>query len=62
MKKTLLFLLMASGLTACKGPQEESTHRIMTLDPGHFHASLLQKRMLEGVDSVCYVFTPEDKG
>lgn len=61
MKKILLFLLMASGLTACKGPQEESKHRIMTLDPGHFHASLLQKSMLEGVDSVCYVFTPDEK-
>lgn len=61
MRKTLLFLLITSVLMACQDSQKESKHRIMTLDPGHFHASLLQKSMLNGVDSVCYVFAPNAK-
>ncbi len=33
--------------------------KIITLDPGHFHASLLQKSMYKQVDSMVYVFAPE---
>src|SRR5262245_53672951 len=32
--------------------------KIMTLDPGHFHASLVQKSMYPGVSSVVHVFAP----
>ena len=30
----------------------------MTLDPGHFHAALVQKDMYGEVDSRAYVFAP----
>ena len=33
--------------------------KIMTLDPGHFHAALIQKNMYEQVDPTVYVFAPE---
>lgn len=33
--------------------------RIMTLNPGHFHAALVQKTMYGQVDSTIYVFAPE---
>lgn len=33
--------------------------RLMTLDPGHFHAALVQKTMYDQVDSTIYVFAPE---
>jgi predicted dehydrogenase len=33
--------------------------RIMTLDPGHFHASLVQKTMYDQVSPTVYVFAPE---
>ncbi len=33
--------------------------KLMTLDPGHFHASLVQKYMYDQVDPVVYVFAPE---
>lgn len=33
--------------------------KLMTLDPGHFHAALVQKSMYEQVDSTVYVFAPE---
>lgn len=33
--------------------------KLMTLDPGHFHAALVQKTMYEKVDSTLYVYAPE---
>ncbi len=33
----------------------------MTLDPGHFHAALVQKEEYDNVDSVVYVYAPEGK-
>ena len=37
----------------------KSTFQLMTLDPGHFHAALVQKVQLDDVDPVVYVFAPE---
>ncbi len=33
--------------------------KFMTLDPGHFHAALVQKTMYKEVDSTIHVFAPE---
>lgn len=33
--------------------------RIMTLNPGHFHAALVQKNMLEQVDPTVYIYGPD---
>ncbi|MBN2637283.1 MAG: oxidoreductase [Prolixibacteraceae bacterium] len=33
--------------------------KIMTLDPGHFHAALVQKSMYDQVDPTVYVFAPD---
>jgi predicted dehydrogenase len=33
--------------------------KLVTLDPGHFHAALVQKSMYEQVDPVVYVYAPE---
>jgi len=50
-------LMFAAALTAhaegVTGPV-----RLMTLDPGHFHASLVQKFMYEGVDPLVRVYAP----
>jgi predicted dehydrogenase len=60
-------------LIACTGGSQKSNHsetknmfsgakgevKIMTLDPGHFHAALVQKSMYEMVDSTVYVYAPE---
>jgi predicted dehydrogenase len=37
----------------------DSKVRIMTLDPGHFHAGLIHKSMYADVDSTVYIFAPE---
>jgi hypothetical protein len=33
--------------------------QLVTLDPGHFHAALVQKTMYDDVDPVVYVYAPE---
>ncbi len=73
MKNTSIFLLaLAVSLSACTGSQQSQQKKekqnmftgakgevkIMTLDPGHFHAALVQKSMYEQVDPTVYVYAP----
>ncbi|WP_149304528.1 putative oxidoreductase C-terminal domain-containing protein [Pareuzebyella sediminis] len=39
--------------------ESKSMVKFMTLDPGHFHAALVHKKMYGQVDSTTYVFAPE---
>lgn len=55
----LLTVLVASG---CGSPKETTTDekvKLITLNPGHFHAALVQKSMYTDVDSNVYVYAPE---
>lgn len=54
------------GLNSChtnnktnENSMDDSTRvRLITLDPGHFHAALVQKEMYPGIDSEVYVYAP----
>ena len=75
MKKLSFFILsLIIVLTACTGGSQKSKTtgenqsmftgakgevKIMTLDPGHFHAALVQKSMYDQVDPVVHVYAPE---
>jgi predicted dehydrogenase len=50
-------LALAGCATADAGTQDTRV-RLMTLDPGHFHAALVQKVMYPDVDSVVHVYAP----
>ena len=52
---TVLGLGLFCGITAY--PADEPI-RLITLDPGHFHAALFQKEMLPGVASRVHVYAP----
>lgn len=55
-----LFVIWALTLAACSSPTE-SNHKavqLVTLDPGHFHAALVQKTMYPTVDSTVHVYAP----
>ena len=52
-------LLMACGNSDLVKSDNEKKIRLVTLDPGHFHAALVQKTMYDDVDSVVHVFAPE---
>ncbi len=55
-----LSILSMLAANACKMKQTtDHTIRIMTLDPGHFHAALVQKKMYDQVSPEVYVFAPE---
>ena len=45
--------------TAHRSPGEEASVRLITLDPGHFHAALVQKSTYPQVDPVVHVYAPE---
>ncbi|MEE4287327.1 MAG: putative oxidoreductase C-terminal domain-containing protein [Mariniphaga sp.] len=74
MKRISFFMLVFTVLlSACSGggqkseTQESKTMftgakgevKLMTLDPGHFHAALVQKTMLEQIDPTVYIYAPE---
>lgn len=54
-------------ISACESDYNESTQftgaenevTLMTLNPGHFHAALVQKNMLRQVNPDVYIFAPE---
>ena len=63
----LLIAMMSLINMGCNSPVANNTVpvtdsaavRLITVDPGHFHAALVQKTMSEGIDSVVNVYAPE---
>ena len=57
---SIIFMLMGGCGTASKTVVAEKRNdiRLVTLDPGHFHAALVQKTMYPGVDPVVHVYAP----
>jgi predicted dehydrogenase len=51
----VLSLLLGGALVAVA---QEPSVRLMTLDPGHFHAALIQKESYPGVDPTVHVYAP----
>jgi predicted dehydrogenase len=58
----LIFLGISPAMTATAADagssDEPPTVRLMTLDPGHFHAALVQKEMYPGVSDEVHVYAP----
>jgi predicted dehydrogenase len=50
--------LVAARLAAAEGSPPMTEVRLMTLDPGHFHAALVQKEMYRGVSRKVDVYAP----
>ena len=71
-KNVIPVLVMATIFSACAGGGQKTAEKgmpkftgaagevkLMTLDPGHFHAGLIQKSMYEQIDPTVYVYAPE---
>jgi len=61
----IMAALAVTALVSCGASRREAPadaaaaeFRLMTLAPGHFHAALLQEKMLPGVSSLAYVYAP----
>jgi predicted dehydrogenase len=59
----LLFLVLSCGekKPEAKSEMKETSEKVilMTLNPGHFHAALVQKTMYPQVDSTMYLYAPK---
>ena len=57
----LLYLSCGEKMDVEKSELKEIPKKVklMTLDPGHFHAGLVQKTMYPKVDSTIYIYAPE---
>lgn len=51
-------LASASVVSAVAADQTAARFRLLTLDPGHFHAALVQKFMYADVDPLVHVYAP----
>lgn len=60
--KKLILIYLSLAIAGCKSTQKmESSAKVahlITLDPGHFHAALVQKSMYADVDPVVHVYAP----
>jgi len=59
MAPKLLLILCLGGLASCSADTCQDARgnvRLLTLDPGHFHAALIQKEMLPGILKVAGVY------
>jgi len=52
-----LFIMSSNTLYA----QKDSNVKLVILNPGHFHAALVQKSMYAGIDSSVHVYAPKGK-
>jgi predicted dehydrogenase len=63
MRKLLKSVIGATLMTAVVAVSHAEgmtgTVRLVTLDPGHFHAGLVQKFMYQGVDPLVHVYAPK---
>jgi predicted dehydrogenase len=62
LSKVGLFFLTCAGLlggiSALAQTNQSARFQLIALDPGHFHASLMQKTMYADVDPVVHVYSP----
>ncbi|HYW95423.1 MAG TPA: putative oxidoreductase C-terminal domain-containing protein [Bacteroidales bacterium] len=54
-----ILLAMAASCNTQKKEENEKPVTLITLNPGHFHAALVQKVMYPSVDSNVYVYAPK---
>jgi predicted dehydrogenase len=60
MKKILLTLVLLGTTLGCTHKEEKAAKvKLMTLDPGHFHAALIQKTSYQDIDTTVDVYAPD---
>ncbi len=58
MRKFLTFFVIAAFAMSCKNSNDDQVV-LVTLDPGHFHAALVQKTQYPQVSKDVYVYAPD---
>ena len=57
--KYFYWIAIAVLITGCEPNEENANVKLMTLDPGHFHAALIQKTSYQDIDSTVDVYAPD---
>ena len=57
--KSKLMVVLPLLVAACEQKKEQADVTLITLDPGHFHAALVQKSQYPEVSKDVYVYAPE---
>ncbi len=57
--KKFYWITIAAFVLGCTPKKENSKVKLMTLDPGHFHAALIQKTSYKDIDPTVDVYAPE---
>ena len=57
--KLLYLLFTLVTIMSCTSTEDSNTVKLMTLDPGHFHAALIQKTSYKDIDLTVDVYAPE---
>jgi hypothetical protein len=59
LKRLMICLMTGFAVFGCHpGNRNMSDIHLITLDPGHFHAALVQKIMYQGIDSTVFIYAP----
>lgn len=58
-RTTLTATALAALTLASSHAETEAPFRLITLDPGHFHAALVQKSMVPGVSPEVHIYAPD---
>lgn len=58
LNKLILILMLTVGMVNLYGQENPKEIKLITLDPGHFHAALIQKSMYPQMSSEVYVYAP----
>jgi len=57
--KYFYWIAIATFIMGCSPKEDNSKVKLMTLDPGHFHAALIQKTSYKDIDTTVDVYAPE---
>ena len=57
--KYFYWIAIAAFIMGCTPKEENAKVKLMTLDPGHFHAALIQKTSYKDIDNTVDVYAPE---
>ena len=57
--KYFLWIAIVTLFMSCTTKEENTKVKLMTLDPGHFHAALIQKTSYQDIDATVDVYAPE---
>lgn len=58
LKKSFMATVCSVLSLASSHAESQAPFRLITLDPGHFHAALVQKRMVPGVSPEVHIYAP----